>query len=76
MPQRPCAQEARSFLAQELRSCQGLEGKHEWNVERGTGGMGERTPVPRVEDRVSRTHLSSDLGSSYLQCHLQRERKN
>lgn len=37
--------------------------------------MGERTPVPRVEDRVGRTHLSSDLGPSCLQCHLQREKK-
>lgn len=74
VPQRPCAQEARSFLAQGWESCQGLKGeKHEWNVERGTGGMGKGLLSQSRRQSQQEPPVFS-LGSSYLQYHLQREK--
>ena len=49
MPQRPCAQEARSFLAQEQKSCQGLEGRHELNAERAPEEWGKGLLSPEYK---------------------------
>lgn len=76
VPQTPGAQEAHNSLDQELRAGQGLEGKACIERRKGNGRMEWKDPCSKIEDRVGRTHLTSDLGPSCHQCQLERERND